>query len=425
MRTLSRYLLRRHLASFSFAFTGLTSLLLLNQIVKQLPGLLSRGVPGSVIVQVFGLSIPFIIAMAVPMAVFIAVLRVFSRLAGDGQITTIGPGSADTLRVIVPVLGAAACLGAILFLWNDQVLPRSNHRLRTLLVTIASSRTASPATRVDRSDREMSSGEMRGLVRSAREEAASAAIAGREDAADAARRRAAMYEIEIQKKYVMAAACLPFVLFGAPIALRFGGGGVGLTIGMSLAVFALFYVGLIGGEDLGDRTIISPFWAMWTPTLIFGAIGLFTVWRIPRSAFAGPARAQSSPAVPHEDAAPGQAPWPQTGNYITRLWRGQISLDMTYWVWGVLFGGFLRRVLETLSLLYTSARTPGSISAFEVLSFVYYGYISVAIWRSSGRYPGRRIWIVLARLSVVLGVIFTLIATFNPGLIALLTGSSR
>jgi lipopolysaccharide export system permease protein len=95
-----------------------------------------------------------------------------------------------------------------------------------------------------------------------------------------ARQRAAMYEVEIQKKYAIAAACLIFALVGAPLALRYYRGGVGLVIGASVAVFTVYYVGLIKGEDLGDRLVVSPFVAMWVPNLLFGIAGLIGVWRI-------------------------------------------------------------------------------------------------------------------------------------------------
>ena len=89
-----------------------------------------------------------------------------------------------------------------------------------------------------------------------------------------ARQRAAVYEVEIQKKLAISVACIIFALLGMPLAIRFPRGGVGLVIGTSLAVFAVYYVGLIGGEEFGDRLLIPPFFAMWTPNLIFLLVAL-------------------------------------------------------------------------------------------------------------------------------------------------------
>src|SRR2546422_2535375 len=108
----------------------------------------------------------------------------------------------------------------------------------------------------------------------------SGATAGEEQRVRSARQRAASYEVEIQKKYAIAAACVIFALVGAPAALRYYRGGVGLVIGMSVVVFTVYYVGLIGGEDLGDRLVVPPFLSMWTPNLLFAVAGLIGVWRI-------------------------------------------------------------------------------------------------------------------------------------------------
>jgi lipopolysaccharide export system permease protein len=88
------------------------------------------------------------------------------------------------------------------------------------------------------------------------------------------------YEVEIQKKFALAAACVVFVLLGAPIALRFPRGGVGLVIGVSLVVFSLYYVGLIAGETLADKLILSPFWAMWMANVLFTLVGVFFLHRV-------------------------------------------------------------------------------------------------------------------------------------------------
>jgi lipopolysaccharide export system permease protein len=99
---------------------------------------------------------------------------------------------------------------------------------------------------------------------------------------DMAERQRNRFEIEIHKKFSLAAACLIFCVLAPPIALRFPRGGVGLVIGVSLAVFALYYVGLIGGESAANHAYVPPFWAMWGTNVILTAIGLVMLFRIGR-----------------------------------------------------------------------------------------------------------------------------------------------
>ena len=485
VRTISRYLLRQHVAPLVFALAALTSLMLIQQVAKQLSGLLGKGLPPGVIADVFVLSLPFIVAVTLPMAVLVAVLHVFTRLAGDNEITALQAGGVSVARVVAPVLAGATGVALLSFLWNDQLLPRTNHQLRTLqmdiqrkkpslalkeqvinevvagqfflraaridgsanklkdvtiydladaerrrIITADSGRMAYSAggrdlyltlqdgdieevSRADptqfnrtffntnrmrvagvantfqptandtyKSDREMSTCEMQEQVDLARRDVESAAgdarlviendlrrLAGlaplppripaaardarrpgpycralerlaawllpaeagaqtprpaprgapqsppphpgarplppsaggvapmtppyvaaalitpgagvsEQQRLHGARERAAAYEVEIHKKYAIAVACLVFALVGAPIALRFQRGGVGLVLGVSVAVFTVYYIGLIGGEELGDRLLVSPFLAMWTPNLIFATAGLFGLWRI-------------------------------------------------------------------------------------------------------------------------------------------------
>src|SRR6266700_6282229 len=108
VRTISRYVLRQHIAPLGFALAALTSLMLINQIAKQLSGLLGKGLPTGVIIEVFVLSLPFIIAVTLPMAVLVAVLHVFTRLAGDNEITALQAGGVSVGRVSAPALAGAA-----------------------------------------------------------------------------------------------------------------------------------------------------------------------------------------------------------------------------------------------------------------------------------------------------------------------------
>ena len=95
-----------------------------------------------------------------------------------------------------------------------------------------------------------------------------------------ARLRRDRYALEIHKKFSLAAVCVVFALVGAPIALRFPRGGVGVVIGISFTIFALFYVGLTAGEALSDKGIVSPFWAMWAGNIVFLVVGLILYARM-------------------------------------------------------------------------------------------------------------------------------------------------
>ena len=136
MRLLSSYLLRQLAAPFLFALTALTSLMLLSQIAKKFGSLVGKGLPWTVIGEVFALSVPFIVAMTLPMAVLLAVLYAFSHLAADNEITAMRASGVSVYQILVPVFAWGVFMSAFNFAFVDQILPRSNARLRNLLIDI-------------------------------------------------------------------------------------------------------------------------------------------------------------------------------------------------------------------------------------------------------------------------------------------------
>ncbi len=133
---ISRYLLRQLAAPFFFGLAALTSIMLLSQIAKKFGSLVGKGLPWTVIAEVFALSIPFIVAMTLPMAVLVAVLYAFSHLAADNEITAMRASGISVYQILTPVLAWGVFMSAFNFVFVDQVLPRSNARLRTLLIDI-------------------------------------------------------------------------------------------------------------------------------------------------------------------------------------------------------------------------------------------------------------------------------------------------
>lgn len=518
VKIIQRYVLREHAGPFLFALSALTSLMLLNYIAKRFGDLVGKGLPWGVIGEFFLLSIPFTIAMTLPMSILVAVLYAFSRLAAENEITALKASGVSMLRLILPPLGAGVVLAFVMIAFNDQLLPRANHRLRQLQTDIANkkptfaleeqvinevmpSRFYMRVNRIDgatnklrevtiydlsdamrrrtiyadsgqmvlidgsdllltlihgytqevpaqnllqlqrmfferdyvrvrgvanqyqssntegfKGDREMSVCELQQEVARAEQEyriaeselrqarvamlrerttkvtqyvspgapppkgserrsqrvtlgrlycdamerigaktvalgrwiAPNVAIAAVVQAQDTTRRRADSVtfrqdsvkapvvqpapdstsiptpvppgpvapqaapstgsgaipaqaalesarlrteqfrqainqnEVEIHKKFAISIACIVFVLVGAPIAVRFPRGGVGLVMVFSLVIFAIYYIGLIAGESLADRGIMSPFWAMWATNIILTLVGLGLLARMGR-----------------------------------------------------------------------------------------------------------------------------------------------
>lgn len=468
MRLLSRYLLRQLAGPFTFALSALTGLLLLNQVAKRFGDLVGKGLPPDVIVEVLLLFLPFIVALTLPMAVLVAVLYGFSHLAADNEITAMRATGVSVAQMLRPVFIAGVAVAALNFLFIDQVLPRSNARLRTLQMDIGRIRPtltmreqvvnqlppteffirsgrieqgtgqlrdvtiydlSLPTARriiyadsgrmmmetggttlrlvlyqgevheyrpeeegtvrvtrfdvntirardvanalersrdiAERGDRELSVCQMmdrravsafearramrqrelyarkdlRSVLRLVDEhpvilphadtlrfcgvwrrfeqalgrfifpanveaqqpggqagrraagpvttppaalpaQMGPVILSGLSEVAEARvtqrseMRQANSYGVEIHKKFTISVSCFNFVVIGIALALRFPRGGMGLVLGGSLVIFAVFYIAMTAGEQLADRGYLTPAAAMWAPNVLIGVLGL-------------------------------------------------------------------------------------------------------------------------------------------------------
>ena len=495
LRLLDRYIIRQTLAPFFFALAALTSILLLNQVARRLPKLVGKGLPWSVIGEVFALTIPFIVVMTLPMALLLAILYAFTHLGADNEITAMKASGVSIRQMLAPALLAGAVLACVTYYVTDQIHPRSNARLKALISDIGrkkptlelAEQAINPippsnlflrASRVDansgrlkdvaiydlgqpderriiyadsgvigyapggidvrlrlwhgtihatkaanpdlfqvtdfrvntirvrdvgndlnrrtdddvgRGERELSTCELLVEVRESerqRDESlrdyadlargdirrllalplarpspplpgrgagaycnlldrihalltpGTAEAQGRaqgrprrprgphqpaspllprrgpapevptESAVQALRagevmatslqlsswadnqaaearitgtgQRAAIYLVEVHKKWAISAACIVFVLLGVPIALRFPRGGMGIVIGGGLLIFMIADVGLIAGESLGKRGVIPPGIAMWSTNAVLAIVGIWGLVRVSR-----------------------------------------------------------------------------------------------------------------------------------------------
>jgi lipopolysaccharide export system permease protein len=450
MGIITRYLIRAHAGPFLFAFTALTGLLFLNAVAQRMENLVGKGLPWGVIGEFVLLSLPHTIALTLPMAVLVSVLYTFSELTAANEITAMSAGGIKPSRMLAPMLGVGVILAGVMFYFNDQVLPETNHQLKNLIIDLSKksptlelrervinhlqmesqsgtvylqAATIDPITnemtdvviydlsdpythrttyalsgkmefneaRTDlyltlydgevrevgadrsgefnrsefdtqiiplrgvsdelerqqggtvRSDREMSVAMLHDEVSDRIEEIARVhetgytrarmaldqalghppegsptpydvtpipaltvdenevagesflvkeddmtkrlAMTGRQNQGQIYALQTSLdsFWVEIHKKFAISFACIVFVLMGAPLAIRFPRGGVGMVIAVSVGIFAVYWAGLIGGENLADKGVVTPFLAMWAPDLAFLALGLFLALRMGKS----------------------------------------------------------------------------------------------------------------------------------------------
>jgi lipopolysaccharide export system permease protein len=136
VRILHTYILRLHLVPFLLGFGVVTFVLVMDVLFDYLDLVLNRGVAVGVVLQLFLLSLGYIIALSAPCAVLVAVLMTFGRLSQDHEITALRASGVNLGSVLAGPLLAAGLLTGFLTFFNDRVLPETNHAFANLLIDI-------------------------------------------------------------------------------------------------------------------------------------------------------------------------------------------------------------------------------------------------------------------------------------------------
>jgi len=460
MRILTRYIIKEHIGPFFFALSVIMFILLMNFLVKYIGEIFGKGLPVLTIARLIVFNLPWMLALAVPMATLVAVLMAFGRFSADNEITILKSSGISIYRIIRPSLILGLIISLIMIWFNDYILPDANHqaklmfrairhkkptlqleeyilytvgkytfsvahienptigewvdvskllgpeyrtqkhvdRLRDLVifdrreprkdVTILAKEgymiysipresiiftlldgeyhefdNSKPSeyqrslfkkqlviipakefmlaeqTGSDRSDREMNVKMMQAKVQAFRSQALARSknvnrqvernlkninalldsvsahpelkAAGLkfirslpEKKWESARRKAQRqaerhfqqmrmnksfidnqyrsvnkYLVEIYKKFSIPFACIVFVLIGAPLGVMARKGNMGVAMSLSIGFFLLYWISLIGGEELSDRELLTPFVAMWSADIIVGLAGIYLTWR--------------------------------------------------------------------------------------------------------------------------------------------------
>lgn len=134
---LEKYILREHIAPFFMGFGVVTFILTLDLLYDYLDLLIGKGIAPYKVLQLFILGLGWMVALSVPCGVLVAALMAFGRLSQDNEISAMRAGGINLLRTLIPPALAAVVVAVLLALFNNYVLPESNHAFATLLFEIS------------------------------------------------------------------------------------------------------------------------------------------------------------------------------------------------------------------------------------------------------------------------------------------------
>ncbi len=136
MKTLHKYVLKEQIPPFLFGMFVVIFILILNFLYKNLETLIGKGVPITTSIELLVLSLGWMVVMAVPMAVLIAVLISFMRLGSDNEIVAMRTAGLSLTQIAKPLIIASFALSLAMIPVHNYVVPETNHRLANLLIAI-------------------------------------------------------------------------------------------------------------------------------------------------------------------------------------------------------------------------------------------------------------------------------------------------
>ncbi|NIN00141.1 MAG: LptF/LptG family permease [candidate division Zixibacteria bacterium] len=136
MKILHRYIIRAHVGPFFFGLAVIMFVLVMDFIIEILKLIIGKGLNAFTILQLFGLNLAWMLALAIPMAVLVSTLMAFGRLSQDNEVIALRASGVSLYRLILPalIISIVICVGMIFF--NDRVLPELNHKARLLATDI-------------------------------------------------------------------------------------------------------------------------------------------------------------------------------------------------------------------------------------------------------------------------------------------------
>ncbi|MET0530066.1 MAG: LPS export ABC transporter permease LptF [Microvirga sp.] len=136
MTLLERYILKISFSAFVACLVALTAVIWITQALRELDLLTGKGQTLFIFLTVTGLSLPALINVIAPVALFMAVIYTLNRLNGDSELIVMSAGGMAPQRLLRPFIALAAFICIVVGMISVYIMPASFQELRLLFTKI-------------------------------------------------------------------------------------------------------------------------------------------------------------------------------------------------------------------------------------------------------------------------------------------------
>ena len=136
MNLVERYIFRITAAAVLACVVVLTGVIWITQALRQLDVVTAQGQTILVFLTVTGLTVPTLVAVISPVALFIAVLYALNRLNSDSELIVMSAAGMSTTRLLRPFLALGAAVAGLVAILMIVLIPSSFQEIRDLITRI-------------------------------------------------------------------------------------------------------------------------------------------------------------------------------------------------------------------------------------------------------------------------------------------------
>ncbi|NIX77081.1 LPS export ABC transporter permease LptF [Microvirga terricola] len=136
MTLLERYILKIAFTAFAACLIALTGVIWITQALRELDLLTGKGQTLFIFLTVTGLSLPALINVISPVALFLATIYALNKLNGDSELIVMSAAGMRPLRLLRPFLVLATFVCFVVGMITIYIMPASFQELRNLFTKI-------------------------------------------------------------------------------------------------------------------------------------------------------------------------------------------------------------------------------------------------------------------------------------------------